>query len=349
MVFGLFHTNSYHSTNANLISSDSSVEREYSVEGELCDLQYAGDSALNDEFYLYITTSEGVSESTQIPQSTLVRGGEFKFTITASLGLDVRSATITTEALDAICIKKVSISVSPGDYSVGNYDNVEWISANCENTPTLTPCSNSVTFEFNYYFMNPSGLGTWEEVRESCQEAGGDLAEFENTPTLTPCSNSVTFEFNYYFMNPSGLGTWEEVRESCQEAGGDLAEFDDDTISGVYALCEEAVDDETGKSCYVGFNDFATLNDWVWLNGDAFDLYDYVAEDEFHVTAWDRCGCISMRYDEDTPLADCTCDFSYGLFGVCQSDSIDGDLSSSLRAPISPKGTSSMDETKPDI
>jgi len=301
MVFGLFHTNSYHSTNANLISSDSSVEREYSVEGELCDLQYAGDSALNDEFYLYITTSEGVSESTQIPQSSLVRGGEFKFTITASLGLDVRSATITTEALDAICIKKVSISVSPGDYSVGNYDNVEWISANCENTPTLTPCSNSVTFEFNYYFMNPSGLGTWEEVRESCQEAGGDLAE-----------------------------------------------FDDDTISGVYALCEEAVDDETGKSCYVGFNDFATLNDWVWLNGNEFDLYDYVAENEFHVTAWDRCGCISMRYTESAPLADCTCDYSAGLFGVCQSDSIESS-SSSLRAPISPKGTSSMDETKPDI
>lgn len=297
MIYGLFHTNSYHSTNSNLLSSDGSVEREYTVGIEICDLQYAGDSALNDEFYLSITTAEGTSEPTQMPQAEMERGNTFEFTITASLGLDVRSATITTEALDAICVDTVSITVN--DESFTSSDNVEWISNNCDETTTLRPCSDSVTFEFKYYYIS------------------------------------------------SGFGDWTEVRASCQADGGDLAMFDGETIDRVYELCEAAVDDQTGKSCYVGFDDFATLNEWEWLNDEAFDLYDYVADNEFHTSSWDRCGCISMRYTEAKPLADCTCDFSAGLYGVCQSEAIDG--ASTLTPPISPRGTRSMDETRPNV
>ena len=164
----------------------------FQVTLDVCDITYAGDLNGNDEYYVEITTTDGTSILTQIPSDQLVEGETVSMKVPAfDLGVDVESLTVSSIDDDAICLNGASVTIDDQSYSV-NTTNV-WISGNCDNIPTLTPCDTQQEFIFLYYFST-SFAGSYYDIRTECQSLGGDLAMFSRQGQVNEiyelCENS---------------------------------------------------------------------------------------------------------------------------------------------------------------
>eukprot|EP00486_Rosalina_sp_Unknown_P007523 CAMPEP_0201575850 /NCGR_PEP_ID=MMETSP0190_2-20130828/21273_1 /ASSEMBLY_ACC=CAM_ASM_000263 /TAXON_ID=37353 /ORGANISM="Rosalina sp." /LENGTH=210 /DNA_ID=CAMNT_0048005985 /DNA_START=408 /DNA_END=1037 /DNA_ORIENTATION=+ len=201
----------------------------------------------------------------------------------SSLGTDIEIVTVSTEATDAICLNAASVTtIDLKTYNVMRYpDGNKWISNDCDSTPTLTPCSSSTTFTLALYYFVTDSKDDWDTTREDCESEGGDLAMF-----ITQAE-----------------------------------------ILAIFRLCENAVlirdspESISGYFCFVGFEEFGSAGYWQWVNGNEFDGYDFVYnEDGLEASSWNRAGCVDLSHSMYTPIDQCD-DRGVNLlgsYGICQ-------------------------------